>query len=185
MGGNFHDPAQWASQCGFRLTKAHKATFAEVPFSAELLKLCKDTHILVPILKLSIMQLHGKFNGLFYQKDDPWYRTEAFANKQAEVGWILLRREVVPGSTSRSWTDQQALVPEGEQVPSATELVQAVICHAVLTEERLLPSLYARTSSVDSGGSRVNVGRFDADGLSVGYWRGNASSFVGLAGARK
>ncbi len=184
MGSNYHDPAQWAKACGFRLTKAHKELFSTVPFSATLLKLLAKTHMLVPVLPLSIMQLHGRHTALFYQSD-PWYASEAFGSEKAEVGWLLVMREVVPGSTSKNWSNQQALTPESEHIPSATQLVQAIICHAVLTTERLLPAIYARTSSVDGVGCLVLVGRFVAFGLNLLLWSDNANSDVGLASARK
>lgn len=185
MGNNFHNPEGWAKACGFRLSKAHKEIFAGVPFSAELPNLVKDTHILVPILKLSVMQLHAKHNALFYSKEDPWYSAEEFATEQADVGWMLLRREILPGSTSKTYIEQQAMLPEGEYLPSAAELLQAIVCHAVLSGERLLPDVYARTSSVDSYGRRVGLGYFGAGGLHVDAWRDYANSYISAVGARK
>lgn len=108
-----------------------------------------------------------------------------FCHRASEVGWMLIRREVVPGSTSCNWVNQQALIPEGEHVPTASELVQAVICRAVLTDERLLPAICARTIGVDSDGNHVIVGYFDAYGLIFLFWFDRASGDVGLSTSRK
>ena len=46
-------------------------------------------------------------------------------------------------------------------------MVYTIIGHYLATGERLFEHIYVRTSSVDSGGRRVGVGRFDSRGLDV------------------
>jgi hypothetical protein len=50
----------------------------------------------------------------------------------------------------------------------------------------LLPSVYVRTSSLDSDGDRVRVGSFDAGGLIVSfYWDDRRDGDLGVSAARK
>jgi hypothetical protein len=51
---------------------------------------------------------------------------------------------------------------------------------------RLFEGVYVRTSSLDSDGSRVGVGGFDALGLAVVYWSDDdRDGSIGLSAARK
>ena len=51
--------------------------------------------------------------------------------------------------------------------------------------DELMQAVYARTSSVDSGGYRVLVGYFDSGGLSVDYYSaGGVYDYLGLSSAR-
>lgn len=185
MQQNYHDPAKWASKCKFRLSKAHKEIFSTVPTDESVLWHYSQQSLLIPILPLSIMQLHTRHNALFFSKDDPWFATELFANEKPEAGWMLFSIDIISNSTSKTFAQQEAMLSEGESIATAAQLCQALICHAVLIGERLMSTIYARTNSIDSSGRRVNLGRFGEDGLGVGHWRSSASSDVGLSSSRK
>jgi hypothetical protein len=100
--------------------------------------------------------------------------------------WQLVRKTPVPNSTSKTWQEQQALLSEKEETPTARVMVYTIIGHFLATGERLFENVYARCSDVDSDGYRVYVGYFSAYGLVVSYvWDGRRSGRVGVASVRK
>jgi len=123
---------------------------------------------------------------LFYSHDDAWYNKQAFAKDKGEVGWQLVRKAPIVDSTNKTWNEQQALLSKDEETPKAQVVVYTIIGHFLATGERLLENIYVRTSSLDSGGDRVNVGNFDAKGLNVNNWNDdNRNDNIGLSAARQ
>lgn len=151
---------------------------AEIPFSEETLRQCKDTHVLVAGSALSVNEIRKLADDDFYDTD--WYRREAFANeKKVGVRWYLLRKEPVPESRSKTYDEQTALLTKEEEVPFACEMTYMVILYWLTHRERLLPDVYVRCQDKDSGGLRVYVGYFDSDGFNVdatGMTAGSATS---------
>jgi hypothetical protein len=94
----------------------------EIAYSEERLQACKDTHILFPGYPLSLIDIHRKCGDLFYDND--WYHLEAFANeKKVSVRWYLIRKEPVPGSLGKTYSEQTDLLPKEEEVPFACEVL--------------------------------------------------------------
>jgi hypothetical protein len=51
----------------------------------------------------------------------------------------------VPGSTSKTWAKQQAVVSSDELTPGVCEMTLAIILHYLQTGERLHLTVYVRT----------------------------------------
>ena len=189
MGKNFFGIEEAIKHFGVNATKQQIAALAEVPFSEEVLQSCKDTHVLVAVFPLSILDIRGHSRKqsdrtLFYSQD--WYDKQAFASEKAELGWHLIRKTPVENSTAKNWKEQQALLSKDEETPTASVLVYTIIGHFLATGERLFEKLYVRTSSLDSDGSRVDVGRFGSGGLFVSYyWGSDRSGDLGVSASRK
>ena len=189
MGKNFFGIEEAIKHFGINATKQQLAYLSEVPFSEEVLKSCKDTHILVAVFPLSILDIRGivkkqSDQTLFYSQD--WYDKEAFAKDKGEVGWQLVRKEPIANSTSKTWNDQQALLSKDEETPTARIVVYTMIGHFLVTGERLFEKIYVRCVDLVSGGYRVRVGYFDSRGLSVIDWRDDdRNDSIGVSGARK
>jgi hypothetical protein len=183
MGDDFHGPADANKQFGIRMGQK---VFRSVPFGAEVLKACKDTHVLLAVPGMSIMDIHGKASQVFYSESSPWYGVDVqeFAHVKIKPGWYLIRKEAVPGSASKTWVDQQAMLVPPEFVPEANLAVYAYVVHFLTIGERLYRKLWVRTNSVTASGNRVGLGG-RADGLLVGRWYGHAYGGVGVAEARK
>ena len=64
-------------------------------------------------------------------------------------------------STNKTWDEQQALLANNEETPTAQVMVYTIIGYFLATGERLFEKIYVRCSDVDSGGLRVFVGDFD------------------------
>lgn len=172
---------------GINPTKQQLLALSEIPFTKPTLETCKDTHILVAIFPLSILEIKGRAKSaerLFYDQD--WYNKQAFAKERGEIEWRLIRKTPVERSTSKTWDEQQALLSNEEETPKARVMVYTIIGHFLATGERLFENIYVRCSDVDSGGLRVNVGYFGSDGLSVYvYWVVSRGGALALSSARK
>lgn len=167
-------------------SKADLKVLEEVPFSEAVLEACKDTHVLVAVLPMSVMSLWEKTKHLFYSKDDPWYRKEGFAKEKGQAGWHLVRKDIVPNSTSKTWQEQQSLLGKDDETPTARVLIYTVILTFLATGVKLLPNIYARVSNLVSVGIRVRVGDFGDGGLYVnGNWDGDRLDLIGVSSARK
>lgn len=187
MGKNMFGVEDAIKHFGVNPSKQQLDALAEVPFTEEVLQSCKNTHILVAVLPMSILDIRGKVEQkLFYSHEDAWYNKQAFAKDRGEVGWHLVRKEPVADSTNKMWQEQQVLLGKDEETPTAQVMVYTVIGHYLATGERLFKNVYIRTSSVDSDGIRVSLGDFGEGGLSVDDdWVSLLYSSIGLASARK
>ncbi|TSC97381.1 MAG: hypothetical protein Greene101447_506 [Parcubacteria group bacterium Greene1014_47] len=188
MGRNFFGAEEAAKHFGVNPSQAQFAALREVPFSEETLMSCKDTHVLVAVFPLSILDIRAKVHAepqrLFY--DQSWYNKEKFAKDRGETGWHLIRKTSVDGSTSKTWDEQQFLLAADEETPTARVVVYTIIGHFLATGERLFERIYVRCSDVDSRGSRVVVGLFGGHGLNVDDdWDDDRHSSIGVASARK
>ena len=187
MGRNFFGIEEAIKHFGVNPSEAQTAALSEVPFTEEVLEFCKDTHVLVAVFPMSILDIRGKVERtFFYSHEDSWYNKESFARDKGEIGWRLVRENPVSDSTSKNWDEQQALLGKDEETPSAQVMVYTIIGHYLATGERLFENVYVRTSSVVSDGHRVRVGFFGQRGLFVvNWWDDGRFGGVGVSSARK
>lgn len=186
MGRNFFGVEEAIKHFGVNPGQSQLAALAEIPWNEEVLTACKDTHVLVAMLPLSILEIRGKVKdkGLFYSQD--WYNEQAFASDRGEVCWQLVAKTPVADSTSKTWDQQQALLAETDVTPCARVMVYTIIGHYLATGERLFEYVYVRCSNVDSHGYRVDVGDFGSEGLHVdNSSNGHVDAFLGVSSARK
>ena len=185
MGKNFFGVAEAMRDFCLNPSRRQLAVLSEIPYTEAMLEECKDSHVLVAVFPLSILEIRGRFNSkLFY--DQSWYNKESFANNRGEVAWHLIRKEPALNSTSKTWGEQCILLAENEETPQARVMIYTIIGHFLATDQRLFENVYVRCSDVGSGGSRVHVGDFGSGGLLVAYgWDVTRYSVVGLASSRK
>ncbi len=186
IGKNIFGVEEAIKHFGVNPTKQQLAYLAEVPFAESVLEACEDTHVLVAVFPLSLLDIRGacKDQGLFYNQD--WYNKQSFAKEKGEVGWHLIRKTPVENSTNKTWNDQQALLGKDDETPKAQVMVYTIIGHYKATNERLFEKVWVRCSDLVSDGYRVCVGYFGAKGLYVNdYWDGYRVDYLGLASARK
>ena len=185
MSKNFFGVEEAIKHFGVNPTRQQLASLSEIPFSEAMLEESKDTHVLVAVFPLSILEIRGKVDPkLFY--DRPWYNREHFAKERGEVSWQLVRKTPVDNSTSKSWQEQQLLLGKDDEVPSPRVMVYTIIGHYLVTGERL-HNIYVRTSSVFSlAVFRVVVGHFDSEGLCFSFcWDDRLLDYLGVSSARK
>ena len=192
MGQNFFGIEEAIKHFGINPSKQQLAALAEVPFSEEILAACKNTHVLVAIFPLSILDIRDRVvkitlpNEQRLLANQDWYNKRAFAKDCGEIGWHLIRKTAVSDSTNKNWAEQQGLLTQDEETPNACVMVYTIVGHCLATGEQLFKGLYVRTSSVDSDGAHVDVGYFPSDGLLLNYgWDADRRSSLGLASSRK
>jgi len=185
MGCNFFGIEEAIKHFEVNPSRQQLATLSEVPYSEAVLEELKNTHVLVAVFPLSILDIRGNVRvGLFYEQS--WYDNESFAKENGEAGWHLVRKTEVQGSTSKNWNEQCLLLGKDDEVPTARVITYTIIGHYLATGERLFEQLYVRTLSVDSNGYRVYLKCFGLEGLSVhDWWDDDRSVGLGVASARK
>ena len=185
MGCNFFGIEEAQRCLGVNPSQYQLVMLAEIPFSEAVLEESKNTHILVAVFPLSILKIRNQIaSKLFYNQS--WYNKELFAKERGKVSWQLVRKTPVDNSTSKKWKEQQALIGEDDEVPTAQVIVYTIIGYYLATGERLFKHIYVRTSSVFSDGNHVAFSRFGSFGLDVLYdWDIIRYDCLGVSSARK
>lgn len=193
MGKNFFGIEEAQKHFGVAFSKRQLAYMAEIPFPEEVLRECKDTHILVAYAPMAIVAVRAKTasvklpakHRMFYQQD--WYDNNEVGNGAGALEWHLVRKTSVPDSKSKTWQEQQDLLDSKiDETPEANVMVYTIIGYFLNTGERLFEKEYVRTRTLGSGGVRVDVGSFGSGGLLVDYyWDDLRLDSLGLSAARK
>ena len=194
LGKDFISPEDvMKSRKGITYTEEQLARFGETVPAQEILEWCRDNNIMLvagPNCPMSLLEIRAMKNGYFYSKEGGWYaeQKQKFSkDDKVETKWYMIRKDIVPGSISRNWDEQHALISEIETVLNAPEFVWAITTYKAVRCIYLFGGIYARTSSLGSGGDRVRVGDFDDEGLHVNgsFWDGGRDGYLGLSVARK
>lgn len=172
MGKNFFGLEEAIKHFGVSPTQEQLAALSESPFSETVLQQSKDTHILVAIFSLSILEIRDKVKRkLFYNHEIAWYNDQPFANERGEVNWQLIRKVPVDNLIPKDYQEQQALFSKDDEVPTAQAMVYAIIGHYLATGEWLIEQKYAHTFSIDSRCNCVYVTDVGSNGLGISdYW---------------
>jgi len=181
FGKNFFGVEEAIRHFGVRPTRNQLVELSEIPFSEVQ---CKDD-VLMAVFPLSILDLRDKLEDQMLFCDD-WYDHQPFAKERCETSWQLVRKTPIVNSACKTWQEQQSLLSNDEEVPTAQVMVHIIIGHYLATSERLFEYLYVRTSSIDSDGRRVYIGHFNAEGLHLGrYWDNDRRDDLAISSARK
>lgn len=187
MGANFFGTDEAVEHFGLNPTKRELASLGRVPFPGTVLQKCRDTHVLVAVFPFSILEIREKIGHKSFYHPPRTIGSEFAKTRHGKATWHLVCKTPVPRSTSKSWSDQQALVDKKDEVPVARVIVYVIIGYFLATGKRLFNDVYVRTSCVDSGNNRVSVGGFGFyGGLYVGaFWGDGHSPYLGVSSARK
>lgn len=192
LGKDFISPEEIATARNLPYTDEQLVTFGNTLPAQDILEWCCDNGMMLiagPPKSMSLLDVRAVKTGYFHSKEGGWYADNAqkFArDDKAEPVWIAFRKEPVPFSLNKNWSEQTKLVVVPMIVPNAAEAVWCLTMYKAVRDIYLLQNLYVRTSSLDSDGDRVFVGLFDGKGLHViNYWGNFRYSYLGLASARK
>ena len=187
MGQNFFGIEEAIRHFGISPLKRQFTALAEIPFTEGVLKKYKDTHILVAVFPLSLIQIRSKVaekEKLFYEQD--WYSEEKFAHKKGRLNWRLIRKTPVDNSINKNWSEQQSLLKQDEYTPTVQTMTYTIIGHYLATGERLFERIYVRCNDVSSDGVRAYIGDFASVGLNVNnHWDDFRNDSLAVASARK
>lgn len=190
MGTNFLGIDEVEKAFGVKYSAGDRAKLMQIPFDEATLKACANTHVLVAGFPASIDDIRSMVKGnaakLFCSMAGKgWCNGEKFANIAVGVRWFLLRKEVVQNSTSKTYGEQEKLIPQGEEIPFARDVVFVVMAMFITHGERLFEKVYVRCRDVSSNGYRVYVGYFGRGGLSSHYcWDGSRIDGLGVGSFR-
>ena len=185
MGRNFFGFEKALKCFGVNRSWGRFPALEEIPFSEAMLKEVKNTHLLMAVLPLSILDIRCRVDPSFFF-DQSWYNEEAFANHPGDACWQLVRKTPVVNSTSKDWSEQQSILSNNDEVPTARVMVYSIIGCYLATSEWLFDTIYVRTSSVDGQSNRVALGGFGSDWLYLNHWKDDERlSCLGLASGRR
>lgn len=189
MGRNFFGVEEAIKHFGIHPIRQQLAALSEIPFSEATLEALKNTHILVAVFPISILDIRGMMERkIFYSYKEydsykDWYSNQFFAKERGEVGWQLVRKTPVDNSTWKNWQEQQSLIGKDDEVPSAQVMVYTIIGYYLVTSERLFEN-EVRTSSVVEDHHVVIY--FGSEGLRINaYGPGACDSLLSVSSARK
>lgn len=188
MGSNYLGIEEAVQHLKIKPTKADLGALEEVPFSEVALEECKDTHMLVADFGLSIFNVQNRVDRSLFHDWDAWENNPSFPKKTGKVKWHLIRKDIVPNSTNKTWRDQQALLLNNEETPKARVIAYAIILYYLTTGKILFEGIRVRCPDVATRfGDLVNVNDFcPPRGLSFGIsFTDECSPSLGLASARK
>ncbi len=198
--GNFFGPAEWVEHFGSRakFTKAQLTKAATIPRSEESLR--KSTLGQPEFMFLGVEKLEGKklnlplLHTIYPGPNHPkfyleWYLNHAFAQGTCQFRWYSMTVGIVQYSYSKSFGDQEAMLPPEYEVPTATERVLGNILFYLLNRKYLDEGMWARTRSKsgekEESGDRVSVVAYSDYGVHVDLWDDGPHSHVGVAASKK
>ena len=129
-----------------------------------------------------------------YRAYNDYIQREYGAIPCGESHWVLMTRDVLPGTRSRSYADQQIILAgfrfrQGAyQVPTLLEAAVAILMEHAVTGTRLYsdaPKTYTRCQEAYNAKWQMVFGGFAAAGPGVSYSRNCVCDGCGLGGVRK
>jgi hypothetical protein len=172
MGKNFFGVEEGMMHFSIDPTERELAALATIPFAPETLTACKDTHLLVAIFQLSVNDIMAKTSSwkteMFRDRGvNSWARKQRFAEREGGAGWWLVRKTPLPGSSGKTFEEQQGTFPGEEVIPFARVLLYAIFGYCLKTKEHLFETQYVRCADLCSrSGEHVYVGGF-GDGIHI------------------
>lgn len=202
MGENFLGIEESVKCLGIDPAPRERAILSAVPFSQNTLKECSETHVLVAVFPISLLDLQGRVEAVgeednfFFGKPETRkeYVRETFATERGEVQWCLIRKEFVPKSGDDTWLAQRKLLAANEDIPSARVAVYTIVLSYLASDEKSRQKLFTttavRTASVHKNqkGNHVSIGyfrSFDKHPMKFGWDDADKNARLGIISMRK
>lgn len=201
MGQNFLSIQEVFKGFNICLTKRELKEVEEIPFSEELLRRHKDTHLLflgVPndgrMNYLTINHLREMFPAgqqpCFWLCSGSWHDKEDFSViKTPGLRWYFIRKSIIKKSRSKTYDEQEKLLEIDEYREKAVVYVYMIFLMFKARGERLFEDdcVWCRDlSPYPFHNTHVRVGRFEQRGLEISWkWGSQYDEHLGLAPAKK
>jgi hypothetical protein len=167
--------------------------------------LVKDTHLLVlipatvggvPFTLNQLGELIQRPNNGGHSTKYRFYgdlvKTQIGGESSNRSYWLLMTRDVLPGSRSKVYAAQKELVAtyasQGYALPSVLEAATAILLHHAREGKRLFgddPWTYTRCLDVDKDGDPAVVGGFESSGLNVDSHYSHDLRYFGVSCCRR
>jgi len=180
---------------GLYPTSEQQVDLLQVPYSERVLQFYKKSHVLVVNYGGPIRDQMAMNQKFFYGKN-AWYNSEEFAKNRGNVCWNLIRKTEIPGSINKPYCDQNerreqdvnkppydqiSLLKGNESVPTAQELINAIVAFSLLGE-RLFRHWFVRVKDIDRYGNCVYIGNSKPTNIQIyKYNKDTCLEKVGLA----
>ncbi len=165
MGRHIFTPDDAFLYVGAPLPETARRMLKRVSFNEATLRHCKDTHLLVAVLPISINEIRAKAERRHFS-DNNWYADLAFAKDEGLAGWHLVRKSSLPKSVWLPLGGQLGLLTEREALPSARVMVFTIIGFREKQGDHLFDAEFVRCADRE-GNYCISVGNFE-------HYRGNA-----------
>jgi len=152
-------PIDWCRYYGYRLMEKELKQAAEIPFSPEVLEQAKDDYFLfyaMPITPDGNSPLTVRMLGSLLKRTadrsfatvGPWVDSQFFDGiiKDTLSGWQLVRKEIMPDSVNKSYSEQMLLLDEYLSVPSPIQEAMKSILIYIKTGKRVNLKKCSRTN---------------------------------------
>jgi hypothetical protein len=166
MGRNYFGIEEAVRHFGAKPSAQDIATLSEIPFTEETLTKCKDSHILVAALPVSIDDIYAKVGEQFFCKGTYCFGGNTVMADRGQASWQLVRKALRPEWDWKTLEEQQALLPKGEQTAPTRTMVYTMVGHCLATGERLFPLQRVRCADLRLSVERWRVGFF-ANGFCI------------------
>jgi hypothetical protein len=135
----------------------------------------------------------GNKIGFIYKDGGVWRQHSQTPSGKAH--WVLMTNDVIPGSRSKRWEDQQTLAAtfrgQGYELPSVIDVATCILLEYVETGHRFYsntPFTYTQCVEqvrVESSKWPLIIGGFASGGLLVDYSKAGVYDYLGVGVARK
>lgn len=177
LGKDFISPKEIATARDLTYSPEHLAEFGRTLPDEKTLKWCAQKGFMLmagPPSPMSFLDVFGLKPDDFYTKDPKEQAQHGYISTTREKvasGWLVLRKDPLPGSVGLAGYDQFQLLPKFERMAYAVEVIWGLTTYKAVRDIRLLSTFSVRTGSVkDKVDSRVFhfcIGHFDERGIRV------------------
>jgi hypothetical protein len=191
MGDNFFGIEDAVTHLHVNPSRFEIACLKKIPTTDEQLEEVKETHVLAAVFSNSILEIRANVEGkraiANYDSDVRFnYNNLTFAVRKGYPAWRLVSKWIIPVSTNKLWKEQQMLLGENEETPTARVTVYAMAGYYLMTGEMLFCSSWARCLDSDLDGRRRVAVRFCPDGVAISCFQDDCrDEYYGLASIRK
>ncbi|HRY62873.1 MAG TPA: hypothetical protein P5056_03840 [Candidatus Paceibacterota bacterium] len=177
MGGNFLGVVCAERILGRPLSRYERGILRDMPFSVEMLKACKHTHVLIAVPYITINEMYDdtRLHKLFCKTTSNWWRSENFAKEKMRVGWYLVRKNEGPDSVGHDFRAHKIMEAEGriggpdEVIAPANIVIYTMALRKCYLGEIPFPQgVYTRDSAICPKEQVIVCSDFFTDQIEIG-----------------
>lgn len=169
MNDNFFGIEEAVTYLGVQPTEDQISALSRIPFSLEELHERKNTHFLIAVFPMSVLDIRDTVSPGFFAEQD-WYNKEPSVNEKGEVGWKLIRKKIIERSLHSTWEKQKKIISFNEEIPNFRNLLYFIVAYELLFDRKIIgreKEEWIRSSDLVTEGSfigrPISVGRREND----------------------
>lgn len=188
-------PEKITEKCGLEYSaNTLQSILTNLPWQE--LEWCKDNkYVLVagPPYSLTVQAIREKISPkMFYSNPfvpQTWYKRnehkpDFFREDIVCPDWLMTPKGIFPGSTNKSWEEQQKIPSPQERIVNAAEALWVLTAWKSVYGEHFVSNMHIRTSSVTSNDWPVMVGVFGGKIHITSHWPRLRTDYIGILTTR-